>query len=75
MITSDREFKREFKPLLMAVHLFMESQTWFLKFMTETSSTLSDSQKKAILGQIECARGVLEIIREQFDESLPLPDA
>ena len=75
MNTSDPEFNRTIKPLLMAVHLLMESQTWFLKFMTEISLSLSDPQKEAILGQIECARGVLELVRQQLDEVPPLPKA
>ena len=75
MNTSNPEFRRRFKPLLMAVHLFMESQVWLLKFSTETASNLSDSQKHAILGQIECAVGVLQLVRQQIDELPPLPEA
>lgn len=75
MNTSDPEFRQTFKPLLMAVHLFMESQVWLLKFSTETSSNLSDSQKHRILGQIESAVGVLQLVRQQIDELPPLPEA
>jgi hypothetical protein len=73
MKTRDPHCEHTLRSLVMAVHLFMLSQTWLLKFVTETSSTLSDTQKKALLGQIECARGVLEVVRKKLDES-PLPE-
>jgi len=64
----------------MAINFFTESQAWLLKFVSETSPTLSDSQKKAISGQIEFATGILELVRQQLnewppDEPLPLAAA
>ena len=75
MNTCDPEFRRTFKPLFMAIHLLIESQVWLLKFVAETSPTLSDFQKHAIVGQIESVRGVLEIVRQHLDEPLPPPEA
>ena len=75
MNTNDPEFRRRFMPLQMAVQLLMESEEWLLKFAIETSSNLTDSQRKAFLGEVECTIGILKLVREQIGEVRPLPEA